>query len=335
MSTGGVAGGARQRHGVGMNATLRSLLDRHHGLLERATVLQVVPSWVLDRATGTGELVRLLPGVYADARLLPPAAPTDPPTDQLDRLEPGQRHRAAALYAAGRGVLSSRTALHIWGVRDQPPGEPLHLDVPVRSGLRSRRSLIVHQRPASAVVRGGVPVTPLEHSLIRAWPMLTTAERTQPVIRAVNDRRTTPERIDAALAAAPRLGHRAELRALLARLAAGCRSPLEIWGHDHVFVGPSMPAFRRQERIRVGGRVYYLDMYAEAERVDIELDGATAHGDPRQRELDLRRDAALAAVGILVLRFAHRRLVYEVEQVRRETVAVLRSRRGSQHSGAG
>lgn len=71
----------------------------------------------------------------------------------------------------------------------------------------------------------------------------------------------------------------------------------------------------------------YLDMLAERERVNIELDGATAHGSPGQREIDLRRDALLASSGILVVRFAHRRLVREVDEVRRETLAILATRR--------
>jgi hypothetical protein len=56
--------------------------------------------------------------------------------------------------------------------------------------------------------------------------------------------------------------------------------------------------------------------------------GATTHGDPRQREIDLRRDALLATVGILVVRFAHRRLVHEPHAVRRETRTILATRRG-------
>ncbi|MGC5321156.1 DUF559 domain-containing protein [Micromonospora arida] len=147
------------------------------------------------------------------------------------------------------------------------------------------------------------------------------------MIRAVNDRLTTPERLSAALERAPKLTDRATFRTLLTRLADGCRSPLEIWGHDHVFTGPGMPAFRRQVPIRVGRRTMYLDMFAERERVNIELDGATTHGDLRQREIDLRRDALLAAIGILVVRFAHRRLVHEVDVVRRETFAILATRR--------
>ncbi|MET8040921.1 DUF559 domain-containing protein [Micromonospora sp. NPDC005215] len=116
------------------------------------------------------------------------------------------------------------------------------------------------------------------------------------------------------------------LRSLLDRLAAGCRSPLEIWGHDHVFTGSGMPTFIRQARVRVGARTVYLDMFAEAERVDIELDGATSHGDPAEREIDLRRDALLATIGILVVRFTHRRLTTEPAQVRRETLAILAAR---------
>ncbi|MEV4490675.1 hypothetical protein AB0K04_11235 [Micromonospora coxensis] len=101
------------------------------------------------------------------------------------------------------------------------------------------------------------------------------------MIRAVDDRLTTPGRLNAALAAAPRLADRARLRTLLARLEAGCRSPPEVWGHDRDLTGPGMPVFRRQVRVVVGRRVMYLGVYAERERVDFELDGATTHGHVR------------------------------------------------------
>ncbi|MFY1576784.1 DUF559 domain-containing protein [Verrucosispora sp. WMMD703] len=116
-------------------------------------------------------------------------------------------------------------------------------------------------------------------------------------------------------------------RVLPAVYVDGCRSPLEIWGHDRVFTGPGMPVLMRQVRVRVNKRTMYLDLFAEQERVNIELDGATSHGDPRQREIDLRRDALLATVGILVVRFSHRRLVREPDEVRRETLAILAGRR--------
>lgn len=87
-----------------------------------------------------------------------------------------------------------------------------------------------------------------------------------------------------------------------------------------------MPVFIRQERVRVSARTIYLDMFAEAERVNIELDGATSHGDLVEREIDLRRDALLATVGILVVRFSHRRLTADPVQVRKETLAILANR---------
>ncbi|MER7168433.1 DUF559 domain-containing protein [Micromonospora sp. NPDC000207] len=260
--------------------------------------------------------------VYADH---PPATRTNlvyadhPPAT---RTSPG--------CVAGGAALGNRTALAVWGLRRQPPGEPLHLEVPPGRGLRTRPGLVVHRRGSLAgqvVTRRGVSVVRLERALVDSWPLLAALDRRDPLIRAVNDGLTTPDRVAAALAGAPRLIGRAELRTLLDRLRAGCRSPLEIWGHDRVFVGPGMPPLRRQFPVRLGARTVYLDAYAEAERVDFELDGATTHGDPRQREVDLRRDALLATRGILVVRFAHRRLVHEPDEVRREALAILATRR--------
>lgn len=255
-------------------------------------------------------------------------------TNRVGEFDPRLRRRAVLAYANGRGALSHTSALEVWGLRQQPDGEPMHLSVPA-AGVRllSGEQLVVHRRrrfamgPPDVVVRRGVAVTCLERTLVDAWPLLPPAERRAPLIKAVNDRMTTPARVAEALANAPRLPGRAELRVLLDRLTAGCRSPLEIWGYDHVFTGPGMPPFQRQVRVQVGRRTTYLDVYAEQERVNFELDGAATHGDPRQREIDLRRDALLATVGILVVRFAHRRLVHETAAVRREILAILATRR--------
>ncbi|MEV4757784.1 DUF559 domain-containing protein [Micromonospora sp. NPDC049559] len=301
-----------------MNPLLRSLVDQGGGLVTRAEAGQALPVWILERAVRTGHLRRMLPGVYLDARL--------EPTSRLLR-------RAALHYGRGRGALSHTTALDVWGVRSHLPGEAVHLTVPAGSGLRSRPGLTIHQQrdftaePPQVVVRRGLSVTRIERALVDAWPLLPSADAPGPVIRAVNDRLTTPARIVAAMARAPKLTGRVRLRVLLDRLAAGCHSALEIWGHDHVFSGSGMPSFQRQVRMRVAGRTVYLDVYAEHERVDFELDGAATHGDLRQREIDLRRDAALAALGILVVRFTHRRLVRETAAVRQEVLAILAARR--------
>ncbi|RIV41600.1 DUF559 domain-containing protein [Micromonospora radicis] len=315
-----------------MDTVLAELVERGHGLVTRSVAEQVVPEWILQRACTNGDLVRVLPEVFAAARLLDEQCKrtASPP---LSRLDPALGRRAVAAWLRGRGALSHLTALDVWGLRRQLPGDLLHVSTPVAGGLRNWPGVRVHRRrhltlaPPSVLTRQGLPVTTIERALVDSWPMLPPSEQRTPMIRAVNNRLTTPGRLQGTLDHTRRLAGRVALRTLLNRLADGCRSPLEIWGHERVFTGPGMPAFQRQVQIRLGRRNVYLDLYAEPERVNIELDGASTHGDPRQREIDLRRDAHLAALGILVVRFAHRRLVREPEAVRRETLAILASRR--------
>ncbi|PYC66266.1 hypothetical protein C7C45_26060 [Micromonospora arborensis] len=313
-----------------MDPRLHLLLVRGDGLVTRRAVMRVAPAWTIQTAWRAGRLARLLPGIYVDGELI---RGTTSDLPMLARVEPELARRAALAYTDGRAALSCLTALDVWGLRRQPPGEAVQLDLPIGSGLRDRPHLVVRHRsgfavaPPQVVMRGGLPTTRLDRTLVDCWPLLPPADRASLLIRAVNDRLTTPQRLVAALAEVPRMTEREALRLLLDRLAAGCRSPLEIWGHDHVFTGPGMPTFRRQARVRVGGRTIYLDMFAEAERVDIELDGATSHGNPAEREIDLRRDALLATIGILVVRFTHRRLIADPVQVRQEACAILAVRR--------
>ena len=68
-----------------------------------------------------------------------------------------------------------------------------------------------------------------------------------------------------------------------------------------------------------------VDAWPEA-RVAVALDGAASHGSRDQRERDLRRDTALAALGWVVLRSSYRRLTTGPEGCRREIEAVVRGR---------
>lgn len=113
-------------------------------------------------------------------------------------------------YADGRGALSHSSALDVWGVRRQLVTEPVHLTVPDGTGMRSRPGLVVHRpgrfvvAPPQVLIRRGLPVIRIERALVEAWPLLPPVERPESLIRAVNDRLTTPERIEAALVAARR-----------------------------------------------------------------------------------------------------------------------------------
>ena len=126
---------------------------------------------------------------------------------------------------------------------------------------------------------------------------------------------------------ADHLTGRVALYALLEKLEAGCRSELELWGYDRVCTAPGMPVLRRQYPVRLGGHTIYLNVFAENGRTNFELDGTAWHGGVEQRERDLRRDARLAAMGILVVRFSHDRLTCEPDAVRRDALRILATRR--------
>ncbi len=177
------------------------------------------------------------------------------------------------------------------------------------------------------MTRDGLPHVRLERALVESWPQRPVADRRAPLILAVQRRLVTAERVLTEADQLPKLGERRTLLRLLELLRAGCHSELEIWGHLHVFDHPSLPPGRRQVPVRAHAHTVYLDVAYDRELVDVELDGAEYHGPKLRRERDLRRDAALAALGWLTVRFSHARLHAETEAVRRELRATLEVRR--------
>ncbi|MEV0272971.1 DUF559 domain-containing protein [Hamadaea sp. NPDC050747] len=297
-----------------MDRSLRAALDAGDGYANRADHPEV-PTWAWSNAVRRGRLVRIGPGFFA--------AP--------DSVDHDLRLRVALAYSRGTGALSHLSALAVHGVRAQREAEPIHLTVPASIRLRSADGLVVHHRdvPESALLRRrGFEVTTPAAALVDSWPLLESAERIGLIIQTTADRLVLAEHVLGELPRRPHLPGLAELRTLAGRLMNGCRSALELWGADHVFTGPDMPPFLRQAPIILNGRTHYLDVFAEAERVDFELDGAAWHGSPAQRERDLRRDSQLAAEGIHVVRFSYARLMREPLLVRDEVRRILAERRG-------
>jgi very-short-patch-repair endonuclease len=79
--------------------------------------------------------------------------------------------------------------------------------------------------------------------------------------------------------------------------------------------------------VNLESRVVYLDLAFERERVAVELDGAEYHHGRVNRARDMRRDAALIAMGWVVLRYSYQRLHAGPETARREVYEVLCMRR--------
>jgi len=157
--------------------------------------------------------------------------------------------------------------------------------------------------------------------------MLVADAQRAPLLCAVGERLTTTARVRDAVRARYRLPQRAALLRLLDRLDAGCRSPLELRDYDHVFTGPGFEQLRWQVPVTLGSRTVWLDAYDEESRTNFELDGAAYHSSPADRERDLRRDAALAAIGIHAVRFSHARLRSEASLVSEEALRIMAIRR--------
>ena len=296
-----------------MNSDLRRLLALHDGVITWAEACRVTTESVVRWALRTGDLARPFRGVLVD------------PT------QPDATARAALRCTGGASALSHTSALAVW---QQTPVEsgPVHIMTSRERRIRVR-GIVAHRRagfaiePPWTVVRNDLPVTSLEHAL-GSWPLLGADDRRGPLIRAVSQRRTTPARVHAVLAATPTLRHRGDLRELLALLAAGCHSHLELWGYQHVFTGPGFERLRWQVRVRLGGRSFYLDAYDEDSATNFELDGAASHDGALDRERDRRRDATLGQHGILSVRYGHKRLHSDIAEVRREALATMAIRSG-------
>lgn len=265
-----------------------------------------------------GTLVALHPGVLAR------------PVDQADWLV---RAHAAVLHTGGQ--FSHISALGLWGLIDSRQSV-LHVRVSPDRGLRSSPGLQVHRvrdldRPYE---RHGLPVCSIDNALLDSWDLLH--RRGSPVgarslarpsvIKAVRIGNTSANRLIGRVSERPNLAGRRELSDLLTLVADGAQSELEIWGVLHVLRIPGLPKPVQQHRVRLPGRVVYLDAALPEAKLGIELDGAANHGRPEDRERDIARDAALAAVGWLVLRFSYRRLMDDPDGCRRDIVATYRRR---------
>ncbi|MGY1713545.1 DUF559 domain-containing protein [Geodermatophilus sp. SYSU D01106] len=291
-----------------------------YGAARRDRLTLATSSSSVSRWMAQGDVVLLHPGVLALA----------------DRTgEWPVRARAAVLWA--RGPLSHLSALAVHDLVPAPPG-PLHVTVPADRWPRGSAGVIAHRTtlPMRPVVVSGLPVLDAARSLVDAWTWAATPGRNpragsevpvvrQAVIEAVRTRAVDVDDLRSVSDAQRRHAGRVALGALVDLVAGGCQSELEIWGVLQVLGGPGIPPFVQQHAVALpDGRRVFLDAAWPELRLAVELDDAAFHGSREQRERDLRRDTALAALGWVVLRFSYRRLTTDPDGCRREIEAVLR-----------
>jgi hypothetical protein len=235
----------------------------------------------------------------------------------------------AAVLAAGPGaMLSHETAAETGRLANGRSGL-IHLTLPSRRWIVPIPGLAVHYsgRADQALHPARYPpqTTTEETVLDLAGGADRLDDAVAWVTRALGRNLTSQPRLLAALELRSKIRWRCELTLLLGPDAAGLHSILE-YRYDHDVERPHrLPDGIRQARFSQDGRSGYRDRLYEAYLVAVELDGRSTH-PVEDRWLDIRRDNAAAADGILTLRYGWTDVTRQPCRVAAEVAQVLAKR---------
>ena len=208
---------------------------------------------------------------------------------------------AGVLLGGDRAGLGGTAAGYLHGLIGDPPAAvTILLPHDVRRQdqppwVFSRRRSDVRIRFRGSPPRAGVEDTVLDLCCDGAPDDVTTWLTT-----AVQQRRTTAARLLTALGDRPRQRHRALITALLADVAVGAQSFLELRYLNDVERPHGLPPGRRQVRSR--DRRAIRDVLYDEYAVIVELDGRLGH-DGMGRFRDMWRDNQSALDALLTLRY--------------------------------
>lgn len=178
-----------------------------------------------------------------------------------------------------------------------------------RSGVRSARSV------------GEPPRLALEDTVLDLTEQATETEVIDLVTKAVQTRRTSPERLLRSVRGRTRLSHRRLLINLLGDVAAGAESALELEYLRDVERAHGLPAGERQQP---AGRTRQDVRYGRFSTV-VELDGRLGH-EGMGRFRDMRRDNAALVKGQATLRYGYIDVHCRGCEVAAEVATVLAAR---------
>jgi hypothetical protein len=219
---------------------------------------------------------------------------------------------AAVLYAGPAAAASHRTAAWLSGLQSDLPQR---LDVCVAHGHRHRKSReTVRLRQSRHHAERVHPArTPPQIRLEDTVLDLTDATRSNRavidlVLRACQQRQTTPARLALTIRARKRLRWRRLLSELLSEVRDGVQSPLERRYFHDVERAHGLPRGQRNSADDSGGKRRYRDVRYRRWKLIVELDGRGAH-PAEERELDDLRDNEIAERAERTLRYGWRSVV--------------------------
>jgi very-short-patch-repair endonuclease len=212
---------------------------------------------------------------------------------------------AAVLRAGPEAVLSHQTAAEVdrFAVG---PSRLIHVTVPLAQHMVRVPGIVIHRSGRLELARHPSRTPPRtrveETALDLAHAAVTLDDAFGWISRPCSRRLTMPPLLLEAMRSRNRMRWRAELTLALADVADGVLSPLEHRYVRDVERAHGLPAAKRQVLIERGGRSQYLDNLYEQFGLGVELDGQAYH-PAEDRWKDIGRDNALAADGILILRY--------------------------------
>jgi hypothetical protein len=150
------------------------------------------------------------------------------------------------------------------------------------------------------------------------------------VTRACQRRLTTPDRLARSLATRKKIRWRAPLEAMVADVAHGAQSPLEIEHLRRVERAHGLPPGVRNRRW-ADNRVTWIDVDLAEFGTRVELDGRVGHED-EGRFRDRRRDNRSTVSGKATLRYGHAEVFGDPCGVAAEVAAVLQAHGWAGHA---
>jgi Protein of unknown function (DUF559) len=278
---------------------IRELAERQHGVVARRQLIECgVGEWLNQGRAEAGLLIPMFQGVFALGH------------QRISR----QGWWMAAVLASGPGaVLSHGSAMALWAMRgSHGPTEVLRHS----GGPRYKRSEIrLHQTrslPDDHITEEqGIPVTTVERTLLDMAGRLDARQQERALVAADRSGRVRWSELQRLVARGRGKKGIGRLRRVAMEVdprAADTKSPLEV---DFLALcrefGLSLP------QVNVFAEDYLVDFLWPAQRVVVETDSYTYHGDRSAFEVDHERTISLTAAGYEVHRATRRMLAWDPE----------------------
>jgi very-short-patch-repair endonuclease len=235
---------------------------------------------------------------------------------------------AAVLRAGPGGTLSHQTAAQLNGLT-RKPSELIHVTVPLDRRVDPVPGLVIHRSGRIDEARHPCQTPPRtrieETALDLAQAVRNFDDALGWLCAACGGRRTTPHLIGDAMSKRPKVRFREGLELALRDIADGAHTVLEHRYLGNVERRHGLPRADRQVRVVRGKRSEYRDAYYTEYQVVVETDGQLAH-PLEARWIDVHRDNAAAADGIITLRYSWSDVTMRPCFVAAEVAAVLSQR---------